>query len=198
MIVWINGAFGAGKTTTAYAIHKRIPRSFVFDPENAGYYIRKNTPPNFSQMDFQDFPLWREINYKLLKMINEQFDGIILVPMTLVNPSYYNEIITALTNEEVLVKHFILKASKEALLKRLRLRNLGIPGRDSFAVQSIDRCLYAFEHLLDGVKIETDKRSVDSIADEISLQIDQTFVPDRRPWLLKKLSQIAVLMRHIR
>ncbi|MFC4777768.1 AAA family ATPase [Paenibacillus sp. GCM10023252] len=42
MIIWVNGAFGAGKTQSASELHRRLPNSFVFDPENAGYYIRKN------------------------------------------------------------------------------------------------------------------------------------------------------------
>ena len=37
MIVWINGAFGAGKTLTAGEIHRRLPDSVVYDPEDVGY-----------------------------------------------------------------------------------------------------------------------------------------------------------------
>jgi chloramphenicol 3-O-phosphotransferase len=33
MIIWLNGAFGAGKTQTAFELHSRIPDSYVFDPE---------------------------------------------------------------------------------------------------------------------------------------------------------------------
>ena len=41
MVVWLNGAFGAGKTTCAFELNRRLADSYVFDPENAGYYIRK-------------------------------------------------------------------------------------------------------------------------------------------------------------
>ena len=45
MILWINGAFGSGKTTTAYELHRRLkPLSYVYDPENVGYFLRKNEP----------------------------------------------------------------------------------------------------------------------------------------------------------
>ncbi len=44
MIIWINGAFGSGKTQTAYELHRRLDGSYVYDPENAGYFIRKNLP----------------------------------------------------------------------------------------------------------------------------------------------------------
>ena len=40
MIIWLNGAFGAGKTQTAYELHRRLPGSYVYDPENAGFFMR--------------------------------------------------------------------------------------------------------------------------------------------------------------
>ncbi|MEK4047271.1 hypothetical protein NSU18_27040 [Paenibacillus sp. FSL H8-0048] len=36
VIIWLNGTFGSGKTQTAAELHRRIPDSYVFDPENAG------------------------------------------------------------------------------------------------------------------------------------------------------------------
>ncbi len=70
MIIWLNGAFGAGKTTAACELHRRLPDSFVYDPENIGYFLRKNTPPQCGRPDFQDIPLWRGFNYEALKLLN--------------------------------------------------------------------------------------------------------------------------------
>lgn len=47
MIIWINGAFGSGKTQTAYELNRRITDSFIYDPEEAGFLIRKNVPRKF-------------------------------------------------------------------------------------------------------------------------------------------------------
>jgi broad-specificity NMP kinase len=33
MLVWINGTFGVGKTTTAKALTDRLPGHRLFDPE---------------------------------------------------------------------------------------------------------------------------------------------------------------------
>ncbi|MEI3604813.1 hypothetical protein SPD48_03840 [Pseudogracilibacillus sp. SE30717A] len=44
MIIWVNGAFGSGKTQTAYELHRRISNSFVYDPEIIGFFIGKNIP----------------------------------------------------------------------------------------------------------------------------------------------------------
>lgn len=46
MIIWINGAFGSGKTQTSYELQRRIPNSVVYDPEKIGFlltriYLRK-------------------------------------------------------------------------------------------------------------------------------------------------------------
>src|SRR5690625_6956548 len=72
MIIWINGTFGAGKTTTAYELHKRLPHSTVYDPERFGYVLMANIPKDISKGDFQDYPLWREANFQLLKQIRSE------------------------------------------------------------------------------------------------------------------------------
>jgi len=43
MILWINGAFGSGKTATANKLSRKLPNSFIYDPENVGCFIRQNT-----------------------------------------------------------------------------------------------------------------------------------------------------------
>jgi adenylate kinase family enzyme len=59
MIVWINGAFGAGKTTTAALVQERLPGSRVFDPEYVGFMLRAvvDVPTG----DFQDLRVWRRL-----------------------------------------------------------------------------------------------------------------------------------------
>lgn len=91
MIIWINGAFGSGKTQTSYELHRRIPNSVVFDPEKTGFFINKNIPTELSKPDFQDHSVWRELNYTTLKYIASEYNGVIIVPMTLVNPQYFEE-----------------------------------------------------------------------------------------------------------
>ena len=122
MIIWINGAFGAGKTQTVYELKNRIPNSIIYDPEKIGFFINKNIPKEMSKGDFQNHSIWRELNYTTLKYIENNYDGIILVPMTIVNPQYFEEIVGRLRADGVIVNHFVLWASKETLKKRLRSR----------------------------------------------------------------------------
>ena len=66
LIIWLNGAFGAGKTQTAFELRHRLGDAFVYDPENMGYCIRQNVPDTCKYGDFQDYPMWRSFNYEML------------------------------------------------------------------------------------------------------------------------------------
>jgi len=167
MIIWINGAFGSGKSTAANRLHKSLTGSFIYDPEEAGFFIRNNTPKSFSMGDFQDIPLWREINYKMLTALNESHDGVIIVPMTLINPLYYEEIIGRLTAEGVDIRHFILYLDKSTLINRLRKRAWGFMRKEKFALDSIDRCIHSFNNHIMESKIMAYSKSADDIALEI-------------------------------
>ena len=125
MIVWLNGAFGAGKASCAHELHRRIPGSFVYDPENIGYFLRRNTPKSMHAADFQDDPLWRAFNCRILRDLSQRYSGTIIVPMTLVRRAYFDEIITRLRTEGADIRHYILWASPETLTRRLSRRREG-------------------------------------------------------------------------
>lgn len=198
MILWINGAFGSGKTTVSYALHRRLPDSFVYDPENIGFFLRKNMPPVCDREDFQDIPLWRAWNYQLLKSIAETYSGTVIVPMTLVTQQYYEEILLRLQQENITCRHFILSARRETILKRLKKRSFGLIHREAFAVQAIDRCLDFFDRQTDAVKIETDSMTVDEIVSAIASQSRLKLLPDHRTRLGKMLDRWKVAVQHIR
>ncbi len=64
------------------------------------FFIDKNIPKEIGNGDFQDYVIWREFNYTLLKYIESEYDGVIIVPMTIVNPLYFDEIIGRLRKEK--------------------------------------------------------------------------------------------------
>ncbi|MFI7641713.1 hypothetical protein [Nonomuraea sp. NPDC049400] len=41
MIIWLNGAFGAGKTATSNQLMSLLPNARLFAPETVGYYVRQ-------------------------------------------------------------------------------------------------------------------------------------------------------------
>jgi adenylate kinase family enzyme len=46
VIIWINGGFGAGKTTLADELHRRLPDAVVYNPEDVGVMLWKWIWPN--------------------------------------------------------------------------------------------------------------------------------------------------------
>ena len=196
MILWINGAFGSGKTSAAFELNRRLPRSFVYDPENVGYFIRRNTNGLFSDEDFQDIPLWREMNYKILRMIAEEYDGTVIVPMTLVNPVYYNEIVERLISDGIEIKHYILYVSPDEIKRRLRKRSFGIRNED-FAIDAINRCVNSFDNHITDVKIHTDKMSIDEVVEKIAELAGLQLATGRLTGIKKLIFRAKVYCRHM-
>jgi deoxyadenosine/deoxycytidine kinase len=44
VIIWLNGGFGAGKTTLAEELHRRLPDAVVYNPEDVGLMLWKWLP----------------------------------------------------------------------------------------------------------------------------------------------------------
>lgn len=195
MIIWINGAFGSGKTTCAYELNKRLPNSYVYDPENIGFFIRKNTPKEVHKPDFQNLEQWRLFNYEMLKSLSAVYDGTVIAPMTLIHRQYYDEIIGRLITDGIDVKHFILYAEKETIEKRLNKR---LERSNSWARARIERCIDAFNRDITDEKIITDNKSVDSVVEEIAQRSGLTLMPDNRNRLCKYIDRTLITIRHIR
>lgn len=165
MIIWINGAFGVGKSLIAEELNKRIDNSFIYDPEQVGYFLWDHFPDDMKRRgDFQDIEMWRDFNYQMIKYIQDHDSGTLIVPMTLVNKDYFDEIVTRLIGNGIDVRHFILTAEKDVIIKRLKDRS----GDHRWAEQQIDKCLQAFDRDITETKIGTDSKTPDEIALEIA------------------------------
>jgi adenylate kinase family enzyme len=194
MIIWINGTFGSGKSTTAYELQKRVKNSFVFDPERFGYVLMKNVPREISKDDFQDYQIWRDTNYLLLKQVTESYEGIIIVPMTLTNEEYFKEIIGRLREDGIIVKHFTLSASKETIAKRLRKR---CEGEKSWAYQQMDKRLSSLSKEIFKEHIPTDTLSIDEVVEMIAKLSSIELIPDRRSKFRKVLDRYSIKLKEI-
>lgn len=195
MIIWINGAFGSGKTNVAYELNRRVENSYVYDPEEIGYFIRDNIPKELKLSDFQDFNIWRDFNYQMLEYINSNYDGFIIVPMTITNNTYYNEILERLRQDNVDIKHFTLMANKETLINRLRKRG---DGRNSWAAKQIDRCVNALADPIFKEHINTDEMTICEVVEYIAESCNINLLPDNRNLINKKVDKFIIWLRHIR
>ena len=194
MIIWLNGAFGAGKTQTAYELKRRIPNSIIYDPEQIGFFINRSFPKEIKKGDFQDYELWREFNYKTLKHIHSEYRGTIIIPMTVVNPQYYEEIIGRLKGDGIDVQHFVLSASKETLQRRLKSR---FEKKNSWPEQQIDRCLSGLAHPVFQGHNHTDDLTTAQVAEMIASKLHIQLLPDKRNNLKKKWELFIMRVKKI-
>ena len=81
VIIWINGGFGAGKTTLAEELHRRLPDAVVYDPEDVGLMLWKWMRPNG---DFQHLPSWRELVVATALSLRRHHADTLIVPMSLI------------------------------------------------------------------------------------------------------------------
>lgn len=166
MIYWINGAYGAGKTTAALSLKDLLPSAHLFDPEMIGNAVRENYPETFYRETFEEYPLWLEFSYRFLKELNGSFDGDIIVPMTLLRETSYDAILQKLKDDGAAVRYVFLDADAETL--RTRLIDSGREEPDSWCVRHIPACLNAQKNDCHAVHINSIGRSPDEIAREIA------------------------------
>lgn len=195
MIIWINGAFGSGKTQAAYELNKRIHNSYVFDPEETGFYIRDNIPKSIEESDFQDYELWRKVNSQMLEFVASQYDGVIIVPMTVTDKGYMKELLSDITERNHELHYFTLTARKDTLLKRLKRRG---DGKNSWPANQIDRCVSLLSDESFAEHVYTDDMSIDEVVDHIAMKCRIDLINDKRNNVKKTIDRLIVWKKHIR
>jgi hypothetical protein len=118
VIVWLNGAFGAGRTTTARALTALLPKARIFDSEYVGYMLRHvlTTEPVY---DFQEWPPWRGLVVATAAQVLDYVGGTLVVPQSVLERKYWQEIRHGLTEAGVPVRHVVLHADRAQLLRRI-------------------------------------------------------------------------------
>ncbi|MEU9210086.1 AAA family ATPase [Streptomyces sp. NPDC048415] len=208
MLLWINGPFGGGKTQTAHEIQRRLPGSVVCDPEHAGFGLRRMLPPEL-RGDFQDLASWRQGVVEVLDLALSKHDGVVIAPMTVTNPGYFEETVGRLRELRHDVRHFALLAERETVLKRLRERGFGhllqyVAGKDaplrreSWAVGRLDHCLERLKEPEFAEHLWTDHTTVAKTADRIAVLAGLTLTPNRDGAVWGRLRRVWTSARHIR
>ena len=138
MIIWINGAFGAGKTTLAAELSTRLPEAVLYAPEYVGYRLRRVVPVPTG--DFQDLPSWRELVVATALSLRKHHASTLIVPMTLINDDYLAEILTGLRVGGAEILHVFLDLDPAVLRQRITDRVL-VPDNPEQDQQARDFCL---------------------------------------------------------
>ena len=160
-IYWLNGAYGIGKSTVAERLAKRLGKAHIFDAEEVGNAIRDNYPEDARHsVIFEDYPLWRETNYKLLLDIYRKYDDDIIVPMTLLREVSYVDIIKKLEDAGTMVKYVFLDGDRETVHDRILARG---EAEDCWCMRNIELCLDAQNKDRHAVHIDAASHSPDEI-----------------------------------
>lgn len=145
IVVWINGAFGAGKTSTARELIDLIPNSTLYDPRLIGEGLRYLLPPKrLAEVgDFQDLPIWRRLVVDTAAALLAEVGGVLVVPMTLLRQEYRDEIFGGLASRRIGVRHVLLTTDETILRNRIAGRD---PVDDDPEVDERAR-QWCFEHI---------------------------------------------------
>lgn len=118
MIVWLNGAFGIGKTTTSGKLVADAEQWRHFDPEWVGYLLANNLADH-AVTDFQHYPSWR----RLVPVVADEiirFTGQHLVAaQSVLVEDYWLEMTQRLAELEHDVFHVVLDADADTLHARI-------------------------------------------------------------------------------
>ncbi|MEA3035823.1 MAG: hypothetical protein QOH04_1588 [Sphingomonadales bacterium] len=173
MLIWINGAHGAGKTSVARKLAALRANAFVIDPEQIGFMLRRIWPGG-GPPDFQDLPAWRELTVAALgAAAAERPEATLIVPMTLASLLYHGEIVGGLRARGVDLRHFTLVASPATLRHRIR-RRLDWPRSKRWALSRVDPCSAALEDTAFADHVPTDGLGIAGVAAEIMRRVEAT------------------------
>jgi hypothetical protein len=207
MLVWINGPFGGGKTQTAHEIRRRLAGSIICDPELIGFGLHRMMPAAL-RGDFQDLAAWRHGVFEVLDLTLKGSTGTIIVPMTVVEPSYFRETVGRLREQGHDVRHYALLAQRSTTLRRQRERGLGhavqlIAGKgaalrgESFAVSRLDLCLERLQEPEFAEPVWTDDLTIAQVADHIAGSAGLSLIPNSESRLRGRFRRAWVGARQI-
>lgn len=165
MIIWIDGAYGVGKSTLAEKLHALLPNSFIFDAENVGNAVRDNMPQSvYYNETFEGYPLWFYVCNELLTELTDRFDGVVLVPMTLMRRESFAKFAEPLRGRGIEIVHVLLESSKEVIHDRILARG---ESEDCWCMRHIDDCLSAQQHFEYVIRVQSLGQTAEELAKEV-------------------------------
>lgn len=174
MIIFINGAFGVGKTTVAELLQSKLANSMIYDPELVGGMLRYMTQEVLTTGentdDFQDIALWPTLTVEIAKQVQQQYQRHLIIPMTITNREYFGTITEGLRQIDADFHHFCLLASRDTIRERL-IKQGHEPG--DWVFRQMERCVMELETAVFQTHLDTDNRQPDKLANMILAEIEK-------------------------
>lgn len=169
-LVWINGAFGAGKTTVASLLAEKIPGAVIIDPEEVGSLLRPVLQPVAPVHDFQEWSAWRDLVGSTITAVARELpaDGprLMIVPQTITGESYWSQMIGAL-GSDIEVVPVSLQVEEDEHRRRAE-RDAAEPGALRWRLAKFGRFGEATWIEDAFTVVDTTELSADAVADEVS------------------------------
>jgi chloramphenicol 3-O-phosphotransferase len=119
MIIWLNGTFGAGKTSTARDLQTLLPGSRQFDPEWVGYMLKANlTDLEFT--DFQQLPPFRALVPVVMAEVAGLTGQHLIAAQSVLVEKYWRELRDGLDRLSLPVFQVLLHADAEVMTQRIK------------------------------------------------------------------------------
>lgn len=163
MILWINGTYGVGKTSVANEIRNLYKyNSKVLEPDEIWMSSLKSNPKiifgdGTSPQNNKNFI---KILYSTIEKELLNYDGLLIVPMTITDSIGYDSLIERLGNKYRL-KHVILESKKEIIVKRI---NKDKERDKSFALTYLDINIKFLENIDEAIHIDTSNLTPKEVA----------------------------------
>jgi hypothetical protein len=119
VIIWLNGAFGGGKTSTAVELASILPGARQFDAEWVGYMLRANLADQ-QFTDFQQLRPWRTLVPAVMQEVIDLTGQHLIAVQTVLVEEYWQDLRAGLDARSLEVFHVLLHADPAALAERIR------------------------------------------------------------------------------
>jgi hypothetical protein len=119
VIIWVNGTFGAGKTTTARQLALRLANARPFDPEQVGYLLMR-TLEDHEFRDFQDLAPWRELVPVFTEKIARFTGQHLIAVQAVLREDYWQELAAGFERTPLDIFHVLLHVDSDVLAERIK------------------------------------------------------------------------------
>lgn len=173
MVVFLNGAFGIGKTSVARRLRRQLPGSAIYDPELAGLVLRRL--PSWIPLegrgtdDFQDLAAWRRASVLGIRAVRA-LRRTVIVPMAFSRLDYLHEVLQGVGRFDAEVRHFCLVAPLPVVLERIARRG-GDLAQLGWQLRRAGECCAAHGSAGFAEHVSAEDGTPDQIAAEIAARI---------------------------